>query len=223
MVIPDDRERQAFRNYKLIRRLTENFNVNGKLAVAHYADSGGNDDSAFRVSDIDDTIDCIRQLIATMQPGSEQVRANASSQIDVLQGRRDRLLLAEVATTQKKVNYEDVIRIVMASGLLRSVERVREAFHYALQVSVKDKPYRKYLEEQVESLSALQPSAIIRNRLIVHMALCLHAQNQLEELCERCEYMVFRTLDLTPERGWEWVSHCDNHVQLMRFRTLLWV
>ena len=207
MIIPGENQRQSFRNYTLIRRLIEKFNMDKQLAVKHYAqDLGGLGGDAFRISDLDDTMDCIRELIATMQPGNDQVRENACHQINVLQGRRDLLLLAEVAATRKRVDYEEVIRVVMASGLLRNAERVREAFHYALQVSVKDPAYRKYLEEQVDMMSSLSPAVIIKNRLIVHMALCLHAQNQMENIAERCEYMVFRTLDLTPERGWEWVD-----------------
>ena len=212
MLIPGESQRRNFRDYRLIRRLTSNFDVSKTQSVQYYADSydggQGNDDiAAFRTSDLDDTIKCIRQLIGTMRPGNDQVRENALHQIELLQGRRDRLVLAEFTTSQKRVDFEEVIRVVMASGLLRNAERVREAFHYALQVSVKDKVYRKYLEEQLAKMSSCHPSVIIRNRLIVHMALNLHTQRQLEDIAEKCQYMVFRTLDLTPERGWEWVDH----------------
>lgn len=41
--------------------------------------------------------------------------------------------------------------------------------------------------------------------MIVHMAVCLKVQEELEKTAARGPYMVFGTIDLTLERVFEWV------------------
>ena len=197
-------EGKSFRGYSLLRRLTKD--VLPGLAVNHYAQAYDAEDDDFQISDMDDTLECIRQLVAVMKPGHQHVRNIAEAQLEMWQGRRDHLLLSETRLQCGRRDYEDMVRIVMASGVVRSAENVREAFELGLETAVKDKGYRKYLLDRLAQHHAMTRSSIIRNRLIVTMALCLNTQEDFEKKAAQSAYMVFRTIDLTPERGWEWVA-----------------
>lgn len=174
--------------------------------VSGYDDEDG--DASFYTCDIDDTIDCIRQLLYAIPPeGNHQTRDNAMRQLTLLQGRRDSMLAkgAEV-DIRGRVNYRDAIVIVCASGLLRNADETLEVFECAVKVAVRDVKERQDLLAQLRSNSSMSASAIRNNRLIVLMALCLSRQDEMEQLADAGEYMVFRTLDLTPQRGFEWVD-----------------
>ena len=156
-------------------------------------------------ADLDITIESMRQLISTMAPGHEQVRDNALHQLQILQGRRDSILLAS-RKPKHIVDYGEMVTTVCAPGLMRSADKLQEVFGYALQVVVKDKNYLAYLLEQLRSqASSMSDTSIIRGRLIVQMAMNLSSQNDMEAISAAGSYSVFRTLDLTPERGYEWV------------------
>ena len=197
-------EGRSFRGYSLLRRLTQD--VLPGSALNHYAQTYDTADDDFQISDMDDTLECIRQLVAVMKPGHQHVRNIAEAQLEMWQGRRDHLLLSDTQFQCGRRDYEDMVRIVMASGIVRSAENVREAFELGLHVAVKDKAYRKYLLDRLAQHHAVTASSIIRNRLIVTMAMCLHTQDAFEKNAVQSAYMVFRTIDLTPERGWEWVA-----------------
>ena len=193
-----------FKGYSLIRRLTANFEAHGP--VKQWAEGNANSIDRFEVSDLQDEIDCIRQLLSVMGTGNQILRENARSQLEALQGRRDALLLAEIqSSTRGKTKFEDVIAIVVASGLLKSANNVRETFMLALTVCVKDTSYRTYLQGQLRNQKHLSANMIRVNRMRIHMALCMQTQMELEELSTKGSYMVFRTIDLTPDRGMEWV------------------
>ena len=192
-----------FKGYNMIRALTENFEAS--LPVKHWAESNASC-TDFQASDVQDSIDCIRQLLSVAGAGSQIILESARSQLEVLQGRRDALLLAEVQSNARgKINFEDVIAIVVASGLLKSANNVRDSFMLALTVCVKDKAYRNYLLGALRNQRHLSANSIRVNRLRVHMALCMLMQTELEDLSTKGSYMVFRTIDLTPDRGLEWV------------------
>ena len=59
-----------------------------------YNDMEGMDADVCPISDLDITIESMRQLISTMAPGHEQVRDNALHQLQILQGRRNSIVLA---------------------------------------------------------------------------------------------------------------------------------
>ena len=202
-----------FKGYSLIRRLTANFDAHTPLE--HWAESNASC-ADFQTTDVQDSIDCIRQLLSVVGAGNQIIVDNARSQLEALQGRRDALLLAEVrSNTRGKTNFEDVIAIVVASGLLKSADNVRETFMLALNVCVKDTSYRNYLREQLRTQKHLSANTIRVNRLRVHMALCMKMQKELEDLSAKGSYMVFRTIDLTPDRGMEWV--CCSVAIMERF------
>ena len=155
-------------------------------------------------------INCIRQLIAAVDPGNQLIVDNARHQLEVLQGRRDALVLADVSRQKRGVvDFKDMISLVVASGLLRSATYLRDSFTLALNVCVKDSPYRKFLLCELDKHN-FSASSIGENRLKIHMALCVKMQDDLEEVANAGAYMVFRTLDLTPERGMEWVLFVGN-------------
>ena len=113
-------------------------------------------------------------------------------------------MMAKVQPRRVK-HWDDVISIVVTSGLLRDASDIRECFERALDVCVSDLPMKAYFKEQLNNRTDLAATTVIRSRLTVQMALCIVAQDDLEALAKRGSFRVFRTIDLTPERGWEWV------------------
>lgn len=202
---------RLFSGHGMLQRVIGN--ARDCYAADHYAVSydlavQDADAAAFHNCTPDDTIECIRQLLAAVPAtGNQQARDNAIRQLTLLQGRRDSMQLSGALMQNRRVvNYTDVIMIVCASGLMRSADDTRAAFEYALRVSVKDLTQRDYLLEQLRKNVHMSGTSIRRNRLVVHMAMCLSKQDEMERLASSGKYMVFRTIDLTPERGWEWVD-----------------
>ena len=201
MHLPGQQRRQ-FNGYKLIRRITVGFDASSAVPFNHYATSAAVE--SFHAGDLDATMRCIQQLLLASPPGNDLLRQNALHELGLLRSRRDSLMMAKVQPRKVK-HWDDVLSIVVTSGLLRDASDIRECFARALDVCVSDLPMIGYLKEQLNNRKDLAATTVIRSRLIVQMALCLVAQDDLEALSTRGSFRVFRTIDLTPERGWEWV------------------
>ena len=198
-------QQRFFKGYSMIARLTSGFRA--EHAVTSWADRIDTFET-FQPSDLQDSIDCIRQLIGALGPNNELILENARCQLQLLQGRRDALLLADVRSKKRgAVNFEEVISVVVSSGLYRSASYLREGFHLALNVCVKDASYRRFLQGELRKQRHLSATVIKMSRLKIHMALCLKMQYTLEDTAALGPYMVFRTIDLTPDRGVEWVLY----------------
>ena len=191
-----------FNGYKLLSALTTGFK-HGE-PVNSYVRGDALDTCSFNHLDLDDRIDCIRQLISVMAPGNQHAFDIAHEQLRILRGQRDKYVLAEARRTSNVIDFQETIAVVVASGLLHNAGNVEYAFRLALDVCVLDPSMRSYYKEQL-ALAQISASSIRRNRMIVHMAICLQVQEELEKVAARGTYMAFRTLDLTPERGFEWV------------------
>ena len=126
---------------------------------------------------------------------------------------RFRTFLREIALIHRKVSFflqtdaywSNIIHVVVASGLLRDANDIREVFHRALDVCVQDQATKVRLKEELARRAVLSATRVREARLIVNMALCFTIQRQTDDLIKGGPYRVFRTIDMTPDRGWEWV------------------
>ena len=109
---------------------------------------------------------------------------------------------------QKAYSMESMINAVLMSGFLRDAKDAMLVLRCALQVCVPEPSVREYLLQLLSQTKTLMSAAsMYRHRLTVHMGYCLMQQDDMAELLGSGAMVTWRTLDLSPKAGYEWMMH----------------
>ena len=163
-------------------------------------------DDDFHISDQSQVANTLRVLLAQLPPGNEMLEMHTRSAIAHMQAARDHNYLRAVHRA-RNFSMDTIVQTVALSGLLRDVRDIKETIGFAIGLSVPDPKMREFYKESLDKQGAnLSVSSIWRHRLTLTMALCCHRQSQYNFMGNGT-FTTWRTLDLTPLRGYEWMIH----------------
>jgi hypothetical protein len=170
-----------------------------------------NDTDPFAPSDFADVAETLRQCVALL-PGDdnafESLRADISQHVHRLQSARDHFLLHQARLTARAYQLDVLVTTVLMSGLLREAGDMGAVLDHAIDVVIPEPKLREYLKGLHKTdHRTLGRSAIHRHRLTLHMAFCLHLQDAHEIMLQAGPVVCWRTLDLSPQAGFEWMMH----------------
>ena len=108
-----------------------------------------------------------------------------------------------------------LIHCVVASGLLKQANHLRSVFDSSLEGVAADPKLRGYLKGVLhQKCQLLARATLYRHRLTLHMGFCRLAQDYTKELVEsRGGVVSWRTMDLTPQAGVEWLLQGSSHMK----------
>ena len=143
------------------------------------------------------------------QPVGADVRRNIEDHLRWLHGIQMSMLVASVRRTWRIHSMSNLVNTVIASGWLREVRGLKQVFLSALRTIITEPEilahYTKLLDDP-KSKAVASRATLYRHRLTIHMGYCLQRQAQLSEMLESPGGITcWRTMDLSPQGGTEWV------------------
>ena len=107
------------------------------------------------------------------------------------------------------------INCVLASGLLKSVASTKKVVEHAINATVREPALREHFLAQLRATHSIPGrSTLYRHRLSLHMGFCRMLQNISEVLVSSKGGLAsWRSLDLSPEGGIEWVLHGSSSIR----------
>ena len=128
---------------------------------------------------------------------------------------RMQMLAAAATRAGRAYGYERVIHGVIASGLLKNVSELRAVLKHAIAATVQEPTLLDMLKKMLDEDHAL-PSAttLLRHRMSLHMCYCRALQHIHATMIGGTGGMVsWRSMDLSPQGGVEWVLHGASAVR----------
>ena len=124
-----------------------------------------------------------------------------------MQSLRNTMFLDEVTRSRRAYNHELLIESVILSGMLRNCTDTTEVVLRAAEIIIPEPRIRQHFTTLVKQHGIPAPSTLLRHRLTMHMTFCLELSRIVVEML--CTGMVasWRTLDLSPKGGYEWLMH----------------
>jgi hypothetical protein len=172
----------------------------------HYTDV---DVDPFDPSDFMGVTDCMRRCLLQLAPiGNDALREEMNSYISQFQTIRNNCLLHQACMTRKAYDFKMLVSVVILSGLLRDSADTGEAIDLALDVCIPDKSLKMYFKQlRQRHKNRLSKTTIIRHRLTLTLAYSALYQELNDEMMSDGPVVSWRTLDLSPQAGYEWLMH----------------
>jgi hypothetical protein len=157
------------------------------------------------------TTDMILRIADCLRTRDENVAAH----IVWLEARRIHMLLAAARLCRSAYEMDFLVSCLLESSLLRNVSKLGEAVERAISIATRDPVIRDHLLHEVRKYHAI-PSAttIRRHHLTLHMAFCLAQQKQMVAFEEGSGFVAWRTVDGSPQGGFDWVLHGARKIQV---------
>ena len=141
-------------------------------------------------------------------PCPETLRANMVAHIARLQAMRDASVRSGALRFKRAYAIEKLIESVIAGGLLENTGDLGDVIKHSIAiVTDKERQLRGYfLRKLSEDHTVPSKASLKRHRLTLHMALCVILQEQTHDVLHGAGGAVsWRTLDLSPQKGQEWL------------------
>ena len=174
----------------------------------HQANFDEQDPEPFTEKEMQRLADTYRELVGLLPYGNDSLRQRAEHHVLRLQTMRDNWVFSNALLSRRAYHLHTLLTTVVFSGLLRDVSDVAEAIDLGLELIVKEPHLKAHLKNILhQDHEVMKRSTIVRHRLTVHMAMCSYAQVINQQLLDSDGFVVWRTMDLSPLFGFEWVMH----------------
>ena len=145
--------------------------------------------------------DRLREL-HSMSPSVELAALTLS-----IQRRRDAFILDSARQSRKAYAMDYLISCVLCGAYLKSATDLTDVLAHAVVATAQQPELREHLLARLrEPRPVPSPTSLRRHRLTLHMALCSLQQELHEEMLQSPGGVVtWRTVDSSPQFGWDWV------------------
>lgn len=136
----------------------------------------------------------------------QNLHAEAMSMVGNVQHLRDVLVRASARRTTQAFAMDLLLNALLLSGAFSDTQGLRGIISQSLHVAIPDVAARQYFQDRVAT-PGIVPSAraLRKHRLTVAIAFFLHRQRVLQSFLDQGECVVYRTVDSSPQGGFDWV------------------
>ena len=171
------------------------------LQRAATTDTEAVDSCAQLMRRFDDLADALRTHPAA---ATEEVQEN----ILWLQQRRDHCFRQLAMSSYRQFRMDKMVESVIVGGMSKSASMFRDVVAWAARAAVTDPQLRAAILEQMARPHAFpSPTSLRRHRLTLHMGYCMWQRQLNEALLSKGPCISYRTVDSSPQGGWDWVLH----------------
>lgn len=140
------------------------------------------------------------------RPGRDKQK-DAAEIIVHLQRMRDNLLRAQRHRTTQAYSMQLLVNCLLLSGALRSPD-ILHGVLLGLCSTIRDPSVRQYFVDSAKARGALPRVSVLKShRLSLVIGRCVQQQHTVEEGLASGGWVVYRTVDASPQGGYDWVFH----------------
>jgi hypothetical protein len=178
---------------------------------------------AFDVETYQTLADLLRRLLEVRARTAEDTLAEAMHLIPRLQRIRDKLFRAARRRVGEAYSLEILLTALMLAGALSNAADLKEAVLHALRVAIPEPEVRNHFAQFVRDNKAV-PTRTTRQRakLSVIVGCCVVAQAEVQSGLDDGGFVVYRTIDSSPQGGYDWVMQGARCIKASEIATLFW-